>query len=313
MIISETGTGKELIARHIHDLSGRHTGPFIAVSCAAFPESLAESELFGQERGAFTGALNSKEGWFEAAHGGTLFLDEIGDLPSAVQVKLLRVIQEREVVRVGSRRSFAIDVRLIAATNVELEEAVAAGRFRKDLYYGLNVAMVRLPPLRERPGDILPLAHRFLKMYGARLGYHSPELNPEAARELLHYPWPGNIREMENVIHHALLVCPGTLVRPEDLRLTQPRTEQTSTTPSLRATERRDGLEHALRALFEVNPESLYQYIDETVMRTAFEYCEGNQMQTARLLGISRNIVRDRLAAVRLINVKGPFNHVASD
>lgn len=293
LIIGETGTGKEVIARHIHSLSHRHHGPFVGVSCAAFSESLAESELFGHERGAFTGALNDKAGWFETAHGGTLFLDEIGDLPHIIQVKLLRVIQEREVVRVGSRRSIPIDVRLLAATHVNLEEAVAARRFREDLYYRLNVAMLRLPPLRERPGDILPLAHRFLEIYGPRLGYTTVTLAEEAVRQLLAYPWPGNIRELENVIHHALLVCRDTIVRPEDLRLPAPRPEKTAW--SANKPESSSHLRTALQALFEEDRSDLYQHIDATVIRSAFEYCERNQVRTARLLGISRNIVRDRL------------------
>ncbi len=191
LIIGETGTGKELIARHLHSLSSRSAGPFVAISCAAFSESLAESELFGHERGAFTGAITDKAGWFETAHSGTLFLDEIGDLPFPIQVKLLRVIQEREVVRVGSRQSIPIDVRLIAATHVDLEEAVAAGRFREDLFYRLNVARFHLPPLRERRGDILPLAQHFLEIYGPRLGYQDATLAPQAAQQLFEYPWPG--------------------------------------------------------------------------------------------------------------------------
>jgi len=223
LIIGETGTGKELIARHIHALSARRTGPFVAVNCAAITESLMESELFGHERGAFTGAVAANAGWFETADGGSLFLDEIGDLPLALQAKLLRVIQEREVVRIGSRQPIAIDVRLIAATNVTLHEAVAAGRFREDLYYRLHVATVNLPSLRERPGDILPLAHHFLSVYGPRLGLAAARLSPEAADRLFTYPWPGNIRELENTVHHALLVCPGDLVRPEDLRLPAPQ------------------------------------------------------------------------------------------
>ncbi|MEQ1784698.1 MAG: sigma 54-interacting transcriptional regulator, partial [Hyphomonadaceae bacterium] len=182
LIIGETGTGKELIARHIHELSDRRSGPFVAFNCAAVNESLLESELFGHERGAFTGAVTAKAGWFETAQGGSLFLDEIGDLSLALQAKLLRVIQEREVVRVGSRQPIAIDVRLIAATNVNLEEAVAAGRFRDDLYYRLNVATIELPPLRARPGDILPLAHHFLNTYGSRLGFDDVELASETGR-----------------------------------------------------------------------------------------------------------------------------------
>ncbi len=291
LIIGETGTGKELIARHIHDLSERSNGPFVAVNCAAISESLMESELFGHERGAFTGAIASKTGWFEASQGGSLFLDEIGDLPLPLQAKLLRVVQEREVVRVGSRQSIPVDVRLIAATNVKLDEAVAAGRFREDLYYRLNVATVPLPPLRERPGDILPLAHHFLFQYGTKLGYSSVELAHDASRALLAYPWPGNIRELENTIHHALLICSGTTVRTEDLRLPPPRSHALSATSGPAALS----LETVLQELFERDTHQLYRSIDETVIRTAYDYCEKNQLRTARLLGISRNIVRDRL------------------
>ena len=238
LIIGETGTGKELIARQIHELSDRRSGPFVAFNCAAISESLMESELFGHER-AFTGAVTAKAGWFETAQGGSLFLDEIGDLPPPLQAKLLRVIQEREVVRVGSRQAIAINVRLITATNVKLDEAVAAGRFREDLYYRLNVASIHLPTLRERQGDILPLAEHFLKVYGTRLSYTTVELAPETVKALLSYQWPGNIRELENSIHHALLICAGTTVRPEDLRLPTPRSEgrlQPPTTDSAKQT-----------------------------------------------------------------------------
>ena len=171
LIIGETGTGKELVARHLHNLSARRNGPFIAVNCGAFSESLVEAELFGHEKGAFTGALSAKAGWFEEANGGTLFLDEIGDLPMPIQVKLLRVLQEREVVRLGSRKSIPIDVRVLAATNVQLEKAINAGHFREDLYYRLNVVSLELSPLRERPGDILPLVRHFIAAYSHRLGY----------------------------------------------------------------------------------------------------------------------------------------------
>ncbi|ULA60668.1 MAG: Sigma54-dependent transcriptional regulator SfnR [Nitrospira sp.] len=299
LIIGETGTGKELIARHIHELSARRAGPFVAVNCAAISDTLMESELFGHERGAFTGAVTAKAGWFETADGGSLFLDEIGDLPLALQAKLLRVIQEREVVRVGSRHPLAIDVRLIAATNVNLHEAVAAGRFREDLYYRLHVAAVNLPPLRERPGDILPLAHHFLSVYGARLGFAAAHLTPDAAARLLAYPWPGNIRELENTIHHALVVCPGTDIRPIDLRLpsSAARTPVTADTGG-RSLE---ALATVLQQLFLEERPRLYEQIDDAVFRAAYEYCDQNQLRTARLLGISRNIVRDRLIRYGLL------------
>ncbi len=226
LVIGETGTGKELVARHIHALSGRNGGPFVAVNCGAFAESLVESELFGHEKGAFTGALQSKAGWFEAANGGTLFLDEIGDLPPSIQVKLLRVLQEREVVRLGSRRPIPIDVRLVAATNVDLADAVVAGHFREDLFYRLHVATIQLPPLRERRGDILPLAEYFIVEHCRRLGYTSASLSPEAERKLLGHSWAGNIRELENAIHHALLVCRNRLIQPADLHLIDMRARQ---------------------------------------------------------------------------------------
>jgi sigma-54-specific transcriptional regulator len=219
LIIGETGTGKELVARHVHALSRRSGSTFVAINCGAFSETLIESELFGYERGAFTGAQQSKAGWFETANGGTLFLDEIGDLPLAMQVKLLRVLQEREVVRLGGRKPIPIDVRLIAATNVDLGEAVRAGRFREDLFYRLQVVTLPLKPLRERAGDVLPLTSHFLQMYAQRLHVIDPVITPEAEAALLSYPWPGNIRELENVIHRALLVSQQGVILPVDLHL----------------------------------------------------------------------------------------------
>ena len=222
LITGETGTGKEIVARHVHALSARRAGPFVAVNCGSFPDSLVEAELFGHERGAFTGATGTKAGWFEAAQGGTLFLDEVGDLPPRVQVSLLRGLQEREVVRIGSRASIPIDVRLVAATNVDLVEAVGAGRFREDLYYRLAVAPLRLRPLRERPGDIVALARHFLAAYQQRFGGQAVVLEQAAVDRLLTHPWPGNIRELENAIHHALLVCRDGQVTAADLRLAGP-------------------------------------------------------------------------------------------
>ncbi|MGZ4955510.1 MAG: sigma-54 interaction domain-containing protein [Methylobacter sp.] len=289
LIIGETGTGKELVARHIHALSKRSKNIFGALNCAALSEHLIESELFGHEKGSFTGALTSKDGWFETADKGSLFLDEVGDLPFGMQAKLLRVLQEREVVKVGSRQPVPVDVRIIAATNVNLEEAVAASHFRADLYYRFNVATIQLSPLRERPGDILPLARHFLRIYGERLGYGEIKLSPATELTLLNYDWPGNIRELENAVHRALLVCPGNRLRPEDFKLSGVRRLEHG--PSVSTTS----LESALQRLCEQAPPKLFDIIEETVIRTAFEFCEENQVQTARLLDISRNVLRHKL------------------
>ncbi|WP_263141557.1 sigma-54 dependent transcriptional regulator [Pseudomonas sp. RIT-PI-AD] len=301
LIVGETGTGKELVARHLHRLSRRGDRPFVAVNCGAFPESLVESELFGHEKGAFTGATSTKAGWFEAANGGTLFLDEIGDLPLNMQVKLLRVLQEREVVRLGSRTPIPIDVRLVAATNVNLADAVVAGHFREDLFYRLHVANIRLPPLRERLGDILPLAEFFLEEHCQRLGYQRATLSPEAEHKLLGHGWPGNIRELENAIHHALLVCRNRRVQPADLHLVELRTPASGSARGPAAetgAQPEVALEQALIALFEKNLPNLYDHIEETLFRTAYRFCHGNQLQTGRLLNISRNIVRARLEKI---------------
>ncbi|MCB5187350.1 sigma-54 dependent transcriptional regulator [Methylobacillus caricis] len=317
LIIGETGTGKELIARHIHALSTRRDGPFQAINCGAFSETLVESELFGYERGAFTGAVSSKTGWFESANGGTLFLDEIGDLPQSTQVKLLRVLQEREVVRLGSRKPTPIDVRLIAATNVDLEEAVRAGRFREDLYYRIKVVPVDLPPLRERPGDILPLVEHFLSVYKSRLHTEIPKLAPETIQQLLEYPWPGNIRELENVIHRALLISTSGTLSPKDLGLPRiiANANNQEQRPSLAAfngtknnvefspssTIETYQLERVLSQLFETPPPSLYELVNSVLVKKAYEYSNKNQVHTAKLLGISRNILRARLKELNLI------------
>jgi len=295
LITGETGTGKELVARHIHALSKRGTNVFGAVNCAALSKNLIESELFGHEKGSFTGALTSKEGWFESANKGSLFLDEVGDLPLGVQAKLLRVLQEREVVKVGSRQAFPVDVRIIAATNVNLEDAVAASRFRADLFYRFNVATIQLSPLRDRPGDILPLANYFLKIYGNRLGYSEIKLSPATESTLLNYKWPGNVRELENVIHRALLVCPSNILPPEDSNLPGSKTFEKGLPVST------VNLENALQRLCEQGLPRLFELIEEKVIYSAYEYCERNQVQTARLLDISRNVLRHKLGHYNLL------------
>jgi len=209
LITGETGTGKELVARALHNLSSRRHQALVKVNCAALPSGLIESELFGHEKGAFTGALTRRVGRFELAHGGTLFLDEIGDLPSELQPKLLRVLQEGEFERVGGSQTIRVAVRVIAATNRDLEQAIQAGRFRADLYYRLSVFPIRLPPLRERSGDIPLLVGYFAQKYARRLGKRIPSVLPETLELLGAYPWPGNVRELENVIERALILSQG--------------------------------------------------------------------------------------------------------
>ncbi|CAI8700924.1 sigma-54 interaction domain-containing protein [Pseudomonas sp. Irchel 3H3] len=298
LIIGETGTGKELVARHLHNLSARRNKPFIAVNCGAFSESLVEAELFGHEKGAFTGALSAKAGWFEEANGGTLFLDEIGDLPMPIQVKLLRVLQEREVVRLGSRKSIPIDVRVLAATNVQLEKAINAGHFREDLYYRLNVVSLELSPLRERPGDILPLIRHFIAEYSRRLGYGEVALDSEAEQKLVGYSWPGNIRELENVIHHTLLICRNHLIRVHDLHLSNLRIERQDASSSATDDSADALLQQAFQRLFEEESGALHERVEHALLRAAYQFSHYNQVHTASLLGLSRNITRAMLIKV---------------
>src|SRR5262245_6292812 len=225
LLIGESGTGKELIARSLHVQSHRASGPFVPVNVAALPESLIESELFGHVRGAFTGASVERPGLVEAADRGTLFLDEIGDMPLATQVKLLRTIESSEVRRLGDNATRLVDIRVIAATHRDLRREVAAGRFREDLYYRLNVVQIELPPLRERREDIGLLASYFLERASARAGRGAMEFSPEARRSLERYDYPGNVRELENAVEHAVAVAEGTTLLPSDLppAVTAPR------------------------------------------------------------------------------------------
>lgn len=217
LILGDSGTGKELIARAVHEHSPRRDRPFVAVNCSAIPDSLVETELFGHERGAFTGATQSRPGLFEAATGGTLFLDEIGDLPRQAQVKLLRALQEGEIKRVGSNDTRRVDVRVIAATNVSLRERVQAGTFREDLFYRLNVVEIKLPPLRKRQEDIALLAQHFLKKFSRRAQQDIREISPAAMRVLQNHAWPGNVRELENAMERAVVFCRGLTIHPEHL------------------------------------------------------------------------------------------------
>lgn len=295
LITGETGTGRELVARHVHDLSPRAGRPFLAVNCSGFARDAAECELLGQVKGAFDGAGSGRAGWVETAHGGTLFLDEIGDLSPALQEHLLRVLERGELLRVGASKPAFVDVRLIAATSLELEDALRAGHFRGDLLSMLSGVTLELAPLRERTGDILPLARHFLEIYRERLDLRPTELSAEAAQRLLEYSWPGNIRELENAMHHALLLSQGAQITPADLRL--------SACAQGTARAHVNGLERALLDLFADPRDELFDYVEATLVRLAYHYCDRNQLQTARLLGISRNVVRARL--IRLGEITG--------
>jgi transcriptional regulator with PAS, ATPase and Fis domain len=258
----ESGTGKEVIARFIHNRSPRRRGPFVAINCAALPEQLLESELFGFERGAFTGAQQAKPGQVELAAGGVLFLDEVTEMTPAAQAKFLRVLQEREFLRLGGTRPIAANVRVIAATNRDLRDAVTQGQFRADLYYRLNVFDIRLPPLRERRDDIPLLAASFLREFGDAAGGRRVELTPEALEALLKYEWPGNVRELRNVLERATIVCENGVIHSDDLSL-WPVSPAVVDTTELEVLER--------RAI-------------ERVMREV----EGNKAKASRQLGITR-------------------------
>jgi aliphatic sulfonates family ABC transporter substrate-binding protein len=309
LITGETGTGKEIVARHVHDCSLRARAPFVAVNCGALTPSLIESELFGHEKGSFTGAFSSKPGWFEVANGGTLFLDEIADLPFAAQVKLLRVLQEHEVVRIGARRPMPVDVRLLVATNANLEQAVADEKFREDLYYRLHVVCLALAPLRDRPLDLVPLSRHFLAKFASRLGIEKSELTEDALDRLFAHHWPGNIRELENTIHHALLVAKGGRVTGADLRvLVSPARTPSSAPPPVSAVipkpvDARAALESSMVALFKSERPNLHHEIEEILFRTAYAFSGKNQLRTARLLGVSRNVVRARLLAHGILSI----------
>ncbi len=293
LIVGETGTGKEVVARYLHHHSARRHRPFLAVNCGALTESLAEAELFGHEKGAFTGAVGTHQGWFEAAEGGTLLLDEIGELNLSLQVKLLRVLQEREITRVGSRKPLKIDVRVIAATHVDLAGAIRQRRFREDLYYRLNVAAVTIPPLRQRPQDIPALTRHFLALYARRLGRPTLQLTAEAQQALLDYPWPGNVRELENTLHNAVLLSQEEPIAPQQLRLTHHLTDHGGGGD--------DAIDRFVQQQLQDDGTQLYQRVLDALVRNAFERSGGNQLQAAALLGVSRNTLRTHLAHLGLI------------
>jgi two-component system response regulator FlrC len=283
LIEAESGTGKELLARMLHSKSPRSSGPFIAVNCAALPENLLESELFGFERGAFTGANASKPGKFELANGGTLLLDEIGEMAPILQAKLLRVLQEKEVDRIGGKNPVEIDVRVIATTNRDLQELVRNEEFREDLYYRLNVVRLTIPPLRERCADIPLLVDFFCKRYGKNFGRQGIRISSEALDSLTHHQWPGNVRELENMIQRAVTLCAGSVIKPEDLFL-----PEVQSFPPIQAGNPRPA-ELGLTAGVTMR-EMERQLICRTLEDTG-----GNRTRAAKCLGISLRTLRNKL------------------
>jgi DNA-binding NtrC family response regulator len=302
LLIGETGTGKELIARAIHRLSPRADGPYIRVNCGALSESLLESELFGHIKGAFTGAIDNKTGRFEAAHGGTIFLDEIPSMSPKLQVKLLRVLQEKELERVGESRTIRVDTRVVAASNQWLEDEIDAGRFRDDLYYRLNVVSIRLPPLRERREDIQDLALFFLKRYSDENRRDPPELTPEVLKALETYDWPGNVRELENYIERAVVLSAGKAITLDALALPghgsrrlRPAGTRTGDLPGL--------IQQLVRAGIQSVPEEngrLYERlvggIERELIEQIMQMCDGIQVKAAARLGINRNTLHKKLS-----------------
>ena len=281
LVSGESGTGKELVARAIHEQSGRADAPFVAVNCGAIPENLLESELFGHMKGAFTGAVQNKEGLFETADGGTLFLDEVGELSQPLQVKLLRAIQEKTIRRVGGTSDRRVDARIISATNRRLEEEVAAGRFREDLYYRLNVIQIALPPLRERRGDVPLLVHRFLERFSQELGKEVGDVDADAMELLTEYAYPGNVRELENVIERAVALSRGGAIGLAEMPPTLLRPADPEGAPSIPTAG--------------VDLDRLIADYERSLIGEALRMTGGVKKRAARLLGVSFRSLRYRL------------------
>ena len=289
LLAGESGVGKDLIARAIHFHSPRRDKPFVKINCTALPENLMESELFGYEKGAFTGAVTSKPGKFEQADTGTVMLDEIGDVPPAIQVKLLRVLQERELERLGSNKTKQIDVRVIAATNSDLRVALENGTFREDLYYRLNVLPINIPPLRERKVDIPYLAEHFVQKVSKEMG-RACRISDDALEKMMAYDWPGNVRELENAVERSILLCSGDLLDAADVRLDAARTKPAGTISN-----------------FLPEGMNLDQY-EQSIIREALRRAGGNKSHAARLLGITRNALRYRLSQMGIDDAAAQAN-----
>jgi DNA-binding NtrC family response regulator len=302
LITGESGVGKEVIARYVHQKSRRAAKPFISVNCAAIPENLLESELFGHEKGAFTGAVARRIGKFEEANGGTLLLDEISEMDARLQAKLLRALQEREIDRVGGARPVKVDIRVLATSNRDLAQAVKEGGFREDLLYRLNVVNLKLPPLRERPGDILALAEHFMRKYAAANGVPERPLAAEARRRLVAHRWPGNVRELENAMHRAVLLASGPEIHEDAIRL-----------PDGQPMAAADPMARTAQAAAATAQEAARGFVGQTVAEMeqqlileTLEHCLGNRTHAANILGISIRTLRNKLKEYSEAGVRVP-------
>ncbi|MBN9518285.1 sigma-54-dependent Fis family transcriptional regulator [bacterium] len=317
LIQGESGTGKELVARAIYQHSARAGKPFVAINCGAIPENLVESELFGHEKGAFTGADRRRIGRFEQAHGGTVFLDEVGELPVAAQVKMLRVLQERRFERVGGDETLTSDARVIAATNADLERMVEAGQFRKDLFFRLNVFTVRLPPLRERGDDLQLLIDHYLRRYGQELGKPVQGVAPEAMAVLTAYPWPGNVRELQSVVKQALLQMPGAALLAEDLPAAVTGNgglppEFAPAPAAAAAGGEAFDWDRYVAGRIAAGSEELYaealERMEREVLVRVLRHTGGNQLQAAKILGITRGSLRTKIRALGITINRGVWS-----
>ncbi|HET8808614.1 MAG TPA: sigma-54 dependent transcriptional regulator, partial [Methylophaga sp.] len=299
----ESGTGKEVLSRYIHRHSPRKDGPFIAINCAAIPESMLEATLFGYEKGAFTGASQAYAGKFEQAHQGTILLDEISEMDLTLQAKLLRVLQEREVERIGGRKVISLDVRVIATTNRNLQQEVANGRFREDLFYRLNVFPLRLLPLRQRVEDIQPLAEQILQRHSEQHGRTTPQLSPAAIEQMLAHQWPGNVRELDNVLQRALILQPGMTLNAEDLAF-EAMSQMSEVSETSEASQPIEIPESTVET--DDNPESdLRGHEQRHILDTLSKY-RGSRRQTAKELGISERTLRYKISRFRELGIAIP-------
>ncbi|WP_426956248.1 sigma 54-interacting transcriptional regulator [Muricoccus radiodurans] len=308
LITGESGTGKEVLARHIHRHSRRAGGPFVALNCAALPEALLESELFGHEKGAFSGAVASRRGKFEQADGGTLLLDEIGEMDPRLQAKILRALQEREIDRLGGAAPVKVDVRILAATNRDLSAEVAAGRFREDLFFRLNVVAIAIPALRERPADILPIAEHYARRYAEANGMPVRGFSPVARAALLSHPWPGNVRELENTVHRAVLLAEGDEIGEAAIELHRPAPRSAAApavsvpaaeaAPTGPAPVRTGGITALVGRKMED--------VERDLILETLTHCLGNRTRAAEILGISIRTLRNKLHEYRAAGAEVP-------